>query len=100
MGTIKTTSYICDLCGKPVKACNSTIDIVTDTSSSPGSCVWSRLHILIQHHHGVHNSSTREDAILHQNCAIHILTDALNRVKNGERATKGSQSIYEEKWSE
>ena len=88
-------TYSCDKCGKRLKSYQNSLDIVT--SLHEGSC-WSRLHVKILHRHGVHNDAEQEDADLCKSCAVKILSDALARVKRGERATAGAGAIEEQKW--
>jgi len=92
---IQTTIYSCDRCGKKLRTCNNSIDIVTELHKDNP---WSRLHVNIIHRHGVHNDSTEEEAELCQECATNILTDAVKRIKIGERATAGTETIEMRKW--
>jgi hypothetical protein len=59
---------------------------------------WRRLHVKIELRSGVNNVANTDNADLCQDCAIVLLTDALKRVKKGERATKGTESMYHEEW--
>ncbi len=88
-------TYSCDLCGKKLKTYKNELDIVTVLREENP---WARLHVNIIHHHGMHNDSTREPAELCKACVVKLLTDALDRVKKGERATAGSQSVEMGKW--
>jgi hypothetical protein len=78
-----TTKYHCDKCGKELPTFKNSLNIVI-----------SKLHVRIQHR----PCGETYDADVCQPCAIALLEDALKRVKAGERATKGSESIYEERW--
>lgn len=91
------TKYSCDKCGKTLRTCNNKLDIVTDLNGEDSN-PWARLHINIIHRHGMHNDSTEEPAELCKGCAINLLTDALKRIKAGERATAGTETINMGKW--
>lgn len=52
----------------------------------------------VEYSHGVHNDGETEDAALCKPCAVKLLTNALKRVKAGERATKGVESSKQEDW--
>ena len=90
------TTYSCEKCGKKLKAYQNSIDIVTSLREDG---YWSRLHVKIEHIHGVHNDATTEAADLCKLCTIQLLTDALKRIRKGERATAGVEGIEEGKWS-
>ena len=89
MSKIESTTYHCDNCGRELNTYKNSLAIVTQLDDS--NIGWRRLRVRIEHHHGSHNDGTKEDADLCQECAITLLTDALRRVKAGERATKGSE---------
>jgi len=90
------TTYHCDDCGRELPTFKNALAIVTEKDGS--NIGWSRLRVRIEHAHGSHNHGETEDAELCQSCAIKLLEDALRRVRSGERATKGSESIYQESW--
>ena len=90
--------YRCDDCGNGLPSSKNTLAIVTEKNSS--SLGWSRLRVKIEHRYGSQSHGEMEDAELCQSCAIKLLEDALRRVKLGERATKGSESVYEGRWIE
>jgi len=92
----KIEEYTCDNCGKDLPTCDNNMEIVT--SKSEHNIGWSRLHVVIQHHHGSHNDGDIENADLCQKCAVKLLTDALRRVKNGERTTAGVGSSDQGSW--
>lgn len=96
MGRETTTKYFCDMCKSKLKTCHNTMSIVTSKSESDH--YWERLHVKIALVHGAHNDCETEDAELCQQCAIRLLTDALKRVSNGERATAGVESSRQEYW--
>jgi len=73
------------------------MDIVTDLDE--GGSYWKRLHVQIKERHGVHNQAEEGDAELCQLCAITILTDALKRVKKGERTTAGAGHADQQGWN-
>lgn len=95
MATHTSEEYTCDNCGRGLQTCNNSLDIVTSKNENNP---WSRLHVKIEHHHGFHNDSEMDPADLCQKCAIKLLTDALQRIKNGERATKGVESSDQGDW--
>lgn len=97
MSVIQLTKYHCDYCGKELPTFENSLNIHTSINES--NIGWSRLHVKIQNHHGSHNDGKTNDADLCQSCAIKLLSDALEKVKNGVRASKGTESIYEEKWN-
>lgn len=86
--------YTCDNCGDTVPT-HRGVNIVTSKSESMS---WSRLHVRIEHKHGMHNDATIEDAALCQDCAIDLLKDALKRVEGGERASKGVEDSKAKNW--
>ena len=92
---IESTTYHCEVCQKKLKTYNNNLDIVTELNEENP---WSRLHVKIIHRHGMYNDAEEEQADLCKPCAIKILTDALNRVKKGERATAGTESIEMGEW--
>ena len=96
MGKSETTTYHCDKCGKTLKTCDNDMDICTSISESS---YWRRLHVKIEHAHGMHNDGTTEQADLCKPCAVALLADALKRVKAGERATAGTQDIDQQNWA-
>lgn len=85
------TKYLCDHCGKKLPTHSNHLAIVT--SKNDDSRNWSRLHVTIERHHGIHNDAEIEAADLCKGCAVKLLTDALKRVKAGERLSKGFGSI-------
>lgn len=90
MGQQQETKYFCDNCGKSLKTCNNSINIVTQKDDS--NTHWSRLRVRIEYSHGCHNDGKTDDADLCQKCAILLLEDAFKRVKKGERASEGTES--------
>jgi hypothetical protein len=93
---IKSTTYACDKCGKKLPSSSNSLNIVTELIE--GGQWWSRLHVYIVNRHGLHNDATENDADLCKKCAIEILTDALERVKKGERATAGTETSDQKGW--
>ena len=90
------SKYHCDNCGKKL-AGPSCLNIVT--SKSEQSLGWARLHVAVQLISGAHNDSQTSDADLCKKCAIKLLSDALRRVRGGERATAGTEEIEEQGWT-
>lgn len=88
--------YNCDKCGKELPGHRNSLNIVT--SMCEDSYGWARLHVRIKLRSGIHNDASTTDADLCQQCAIALLKDALNRVRMGERATKGAEDSNEGKW--
>jgi hypothetical protein len=84
------TKYHCDKCGKSLETWGNAV--VIQTSLHEHSPSWSRLCVVIEHRHGVHNDGTTEHADLCQSCAVAILTDALERVQKGERMSAGVET--------
>jgi hypothetical protein len=95
MATHTNEVFNCDRCSKKLRTIDNQMDIVTSLSERS---YWSRLHVRIQHHSGVHNDGELREADLCRDCAIFLLKDALKRVQNGERASKGTESSDLEKW--
>lgn len=95
MATHETTTYHCDKCDKKLKTSDNSLNIVSSLSES---VCWSRLHVKIEHIHGMHNNATVDQADLCKPCAIALLTDALKRVRSGERATAGTEHAEEQSW--
>jgi hypothetical protein len=91
----ETTTYHCDKCGKKLKTCDNSMNIVTSLSES---LYWSRLHVQITRIHGMHNDENIDQAELCKSCAVGLLTDALKRVKAGERATAGTETSEQGDW--
>jgi protein-arginine kinase activator protein McsA len=89
-------SYVCDRCGKKLKTYRNSLDIRTSLREIQHH--WARLHVTIVHKHGVHNSFKAERADLCKGCTIHLLEDALKRVRAGERASEGTESVEQEGW--
>lgn len=100
MGRSERVEYSCDKCGKRLKTCDNSLNIRTELSGydTNGSSYWSRLHVEIIHRHGMHNDGTDEQADLCKTCAVALLTDALRRVKAGERASAGTEAIEQGTW--
>jgi hypothetical protein len=96
MAKHKETTYHCDKCDKKLKSCNNTLQIVTKISED--DVFWDRLYLQIFRRHGAHNKGSEEQADLCKGCAVEILTDALERVKKGERISIGVVSPYQEGW--
>jgi hypothetical protein len=92
-----STTYTCERCGCKLKTCRNSMAIVTSLKESAW---WSRLHVQILHIHGIDNSSEVEQAELCQSCTIWLLSDALERVRKGERATKGTEASVQRNWDE
>ena len=90
----QTTSYHCDNCGKTLPSSQNSVRIVT--SKDEHSLRWSRLRVTILRHHGVNNNGELEPADLCQNCTEVLLRDAADRVRNGERASRGVESPDQE----
>lgn len=96
MSQYQRIEYFCDKCGSKLPTFMNQMVIVTDVGQHSSS--WSRLHVIIEHHHGSHNNGKTEKADLCQKCAITLLEDALQRVKAGERMTAGVEDPKERKW--
>jgi hypothetical protein len=62
------------------------------------SYAWSRLRVTIEHRHGAHNASKTNAADVCQSCAIALLTDALERIRKGERVSAGVSDIKAIAW--
>lgn len=88
-------TYSCDLCGKKLETYNNKLNIVTEIREENP---WMRLHVRIIRRHGMHNDITEESAELCKDCVVKLLTDAVKRVKEGERATAGVESIEMGTW--
>lgn len=91
MSSVTDTKYHCDNCGKRLPGGDS--DVVIVTSKSEESYGWSRLRVTIEHHSGFHNDGEVHPADLCQLCAVKLLTDALKRVKAGERSSAGVAAV-------
>lgn len=96
MGSTTNTVYHCDRCKKRLKTCNN--EMLIETSLEEGY-FWSRLQVQLIHRHGTNNGGKEEKAELCQKCAIWVLTDALKRVKAGERTTKGCGNTDQQGWN-
>lgn len=94
MSCIDSKKFYCDNCGKAVPW-QSTLDIVTQKCDDNP---WSRLHVNIIHAHGFDNDSKHEPANLCKKCAMILLTDAVERIKKGERASEGTEEVDMMKW--
>jgi hypothetical protein len=90
MGSTTHTKHHCDNCDKKLPD-ESHVTIVT--SKSEESYCWSRLRVIIEYYHGAHNNGTIDPADLCQLCAVALLTDALKRVKAGERSSAGVDDV-------
>lgn len=88
------TFYNCEKCNEKIDS-PSSLNIVTPLKEDE---YWSRLHVRIIHRYGVHNNSKEEYADLCQTCTIALLVDALSRVRNGERASKGTEDPGQKGW--
>jgi len=86
--------YSCDLCSKKLDG-HKSLNIVTEIRDDT---YWERLHLRVINQSGVHNDSDDREADLCKKCAVRLLTDALKRVKAGERATAGTESSNQEGW--
>lgn len=91
------TEFYCDKCKTKLPSCNNSIDIRTSLSEDS---LWSRLHVIIQHKHGIHNNVTVDAAELCQECTLALLEDAISRIRTGERATKGTESSIQGNWDD
>lgn len=91
MSSVTEEKYYCDRCNKKLPTHSNSMAIVTSLSEQ--SIGWSRLTVIIQHHHGSHNEGETKPADLCKPCTIFLLTDALKRVKGGERMSAGFESI-------
>lgn len=96
MAKNETVSYECDKCGKKLKGYNNALNIVTSLSEGG---YWSHLHVRILHRSGVHNDAKERDADLCKSCAVRMLTDAVARIRKGERCTAGAGEVKEQKWN-
>lgn len=83
--------YHCDRCGKKLPTDSNSIAIVS--SNSEKSICWSRLRVTIEHHYGSHNDGKVDPADLCKPCTVKLLSNALTRVKKGERMSAGVESI-------
>lgn len=92
---VSVEEHYCDNCGKKVSYDNQ-LDIVTSLNEGT---YWSRLHVKIKRRSGYHNDAKIEDAALCKKCAVKLLTDALKRVKAGERATAGTEASEQKGWN-
>jgi hypothetical protein len=99
MAMTQREEYSCDKCGKKLRTHGNQVAIQTDLTKEWDN-PWSRLRVVIEHHHGYHNDGEVNPADLCQKCAIEILTDALKQVKSGVRMTKGVQSVNVLKFNE
>lgn len=97
MSRSETTSYHCDKCGKKLKTYNNTLKIIKEISTR---AFWSRFRLRIEYIYGMHNDATTNDADLCQACAIELLSDALDRVKKGERASAGTETPDQKGWED
>jgi uncharacterized protein YlaI len=95
MNTTRTL-YFCDNCKKELPTSKNSLTISSE-KVGPGT-EWMRLRVKILCYSGIHNDGKTSDSDLCQECAIALLENALNRVKAGERATKGVESSKEEGW--
>lgn len=95
MGTETSERYYCDKCKKSLKVYANSLDIVTSLSEAG---FWERLHVKIENVSGVDNNSSTRDADLCQQCCIKLLSDALQRVKSGERASAGTEQPEMMRW--
>ncbi len=82
--------YFCDRCHKKLLTCDNHVIIVTPLDEH--NVAWSRLRVIIQHHHGSHNNGEIELADLCQDCARILLDNATKRVESGERTSEGVES--------
>ena len=89
------TKYSCDKCGGALEGWRNSLNIVTEQTDS---YLWSRLHVNVIHKHGGSNSGEEGFADLCQPCAVALLTDALQRVSRGERATAGTEDSHQHGW--
>jgi hypothetical protein len=96
MGRTTVTKYFCDRCHKDLPTNRNSMNICTELNGN--SIGWSRLHVKIEHRYGSHNDVKTESAGLCRDCTVFILKDALNRIKAGERATRGTEEIKEMGW--
>lgn len=101
MGKTTETKYSCDRCGKRLPTFNNHIVIQTNKNGDDDyRTYWERFRVTIEYHHGVHNNGERGPADLCQPCAVALLTDALKRVKDGERLSEGVESSHMLKFNE
>lgn len=91
----EVAAYSCDNCHRKLPR-NSNLDIVTSISEGG---VWSRLHVQIMRKHGIQNKFEIDQADLCRPCTIDLLSDALKRVRKGERATAGTESGDQVGWN-
>lgn len=95
MATERIEKQSCDKCGRALKGHRNSMNIVTSLRDSSS---WSRLHVQVTHIHGFHNDAQEDPADLCKPCAVALLTDALKRVRSGERATKGTEDSSMQGW--
>lgn len=91
----ETTTYSCDKCSKLLRSSANAVNIVTTLRDTR---YWSRLHVRIEHSHGVDNSVKTEQADICKECAVLLLKDALKRVQEGERASAGTENAEMRTW--
>lgn len=89
--------YSCDRCERTLDGFANELTIVT--SLSEANLGWSRLRVTVLRHSGMHNDASLKPADLCQKCAIFLLEDALERVRQGERASVGVESTSVEHFS-
>ena len=98
MSSLETTSYHCDKCGKKLKTCDNSMTIRTELGNPESQCL-SRIDVQIVYKHGMHNEGEEAQADLCKTCAVELLTDALKRVRSGERASAGVEDSEQGKWA-
>lgn len=91
MASTPLTEYSCDNCGRVLPSASNHVVINTDIRTD--SAAWSRLRVTVHHHHGSHNDGNVHPADLCKSCAVALLTDALARVREGERVSAGVDAI-------
>jgi hypothetical protein len=82
-------TYSCDKCSLPLKTSGG-LNIRTSLKEDG---YWSRLHVRIEHRHGLHNNGKSEAAELCKGCTLDLLEDAVRRVRFGERVSAGTEGI-------
>lgn len=96
MARTEHVTYSCDMCGGTLKSFLNQLNIRTSVYET--SAGWSRLHVRIEHIHGLHNTAKTEYADLCKTCTMNLLNDAIKRVSAGERATEGTEEIQQGRW--
>jgi DNA-directed RNA polymerase subunit RPC12/RpoP len=90
VSSYEETHYHCDRCGNRLPTFKNSLSIMTESSK--------RIYVGIECATGMRDGPFRRNADVCQECAVKLLEHALVAVKAGIRATKGTESSYEERW--